>query len=183
MRDCLSSRLQLRMCSEEEGCVSRGAEKRHSRLWWVFIYLFIYISSFLNPKTKTYDQCQKVREMTNQAGSFQRFTRLDCFHTPWRCDDILSLKKWGQMMLTVPAAFCKYNILSENYFLDGSWWQNLKNRDSCYFSGTQKMKSHFRWEEIERSGHIQSVPAHTCQRFITMFSFESAEEWPVFDNI
>lgn len=34
---CLSSRLYLRLCGEEESGVFGGAEKRHCRLWWVFI--------------------------------------------------------------------------------------------------------------------------------------------------
>lgn len=33
IRVCLSTRLQLRMCGKKEGCVFRGAEERHSRLW------------------------------------------------------------------------------------------------------------------------------------------------------
>lgn len=37
LRFCVSCRLQLRLCGEEEGCVFGGAEKRHSTLWWVFI--------------------------------------------------------------------------------------------------------------------------------------------------
>lgn len=48
---CVSTRLQLRMCGQKEGCVFRGAEKRHFRLWWEFIYPHFYLSSHLT-KTK-----------------------------------------------------------------------------------------------------------------------------------
>lgn len=37
------------------------------------------------------------------------------------------------MMLTLPAALFKCNIVSENYISDRGWRRNLKSIDSCHF--------------------------------------------------
>lgn len=89
-------------------------------------------------------QGSKINKVTIQTDSFDRFTNLDTICVPWRYDGILRQGEIGAVMLTVPAALFKYNIVSENDFSDGRWRCNLKNIDSCHSLGTEEMGKYHR---------------------------------------
>lgn len=97
----VSSRLQLRLRGEEEGGVFGGAEKRHSRLWWVFIK-----SLMQNGHCKMIIHTVALRDLP-----------------AWRCDGVLSQDKircrWSWRCLQHSE-----NDVSE--FSDGRWRFNLK---------------------------------------------------------
>lgn len=123
-----------------------------------FIYLFIVFYLFLIQKLKVMVKAKK----SNQAGSFQRFTSLDCLHAPRRCDDILRQGEMGTDDVDSASSVFLNTIFYQKMIFKMEVGDTISKIGICVIS-----QGHKRWKAIldekrYRERHSQSVPAHTC---------------------